>query len=73
MKTIYADFNNIGLEGFIRLTCVGTTRDLEAAGVVLVEGLQLTVSDGDLIADIVVRKSAEGSWGGEFIGEIRDC
>jgi len=73
MKTIYADFNNIGPEGPIRLTCVGTTHDLEAMGLALSEGLRLTVSDGDLIADIVVRKSAEGGWGGEFIGEIRDC
>ena len=70
---IYADSNNIDQDGFLRLNCAGTANDLALSGQVLNSGLTLVVSDGDLIANIIVRPpSTEGVWRGEIVGEIRE-
>ncbi|WP_223619064.1 hypothetical protein [Lysobacter sp. ESA13C] len=69
---IYADFNNFDPDGFIRLNCSGTESDLSNHSLTLVDGMELTVSDGDLTATIIVRApSPEGVWRGEIVGAIR--
>jgi hypothetical protein len=48
LDTVYADFNN--REGkSISLSCDGTKADLERLGLVLRDGLELRVCDGDLV------------------------
>lgn len=65
---IFADFNNMDPDGHLRLNLTGTTEDLVAAGIDLVDGLSLLVSDGDLFAEIVVVKPGrEGVWRGKII------
>jgi hypothetical protein len=69
--TIYADFNNRDESGFLRLNCDGTLSDLTSKSIVLYEGLQLSVSDGDLFAVIIVHAPDEELvWKGEIIGGI---
>ena len=72
-KVIFADFNNFDTDGFIRLNCVGTARDLESAGIVLQVNLRLVVSDGDLKAEIVVvPPSSEGVWRGKVVTDLEE-
>ena len=66
--TIFADFNNRDRDGCIRLNTVGTVADLARFSIQLKDGLQLSVSDGDLIARIAVRAPGhEGVWRGELL------
>ncbi|MFA6984816.1 MAG: hypothetical protein WC213_01240 [Arenimonas sp.] len=66
---IYADFNNRDADGCLRLNNAGTVNDLAEKSIVLTEGTRLVVSDGDLMAEIVVRSPCrEGVWRGEIIG-----
>jgi hypothetical protein len=60
---VYADFQNLDDSNRLRLTCMGTLRDLERQGITLKEGLVLTFytddadDDGrpdELLADGVV-------------------
>lgn len=44
---VYADFQNLDDEHRLRLTCSGTTRDLERLGLSLREGLNLTLYTDD--------------------------
>ena len=44
---IYADFQNLDDSNRLRLTCAGTTHDLERLGVQLREGLALTLYTDD--------------------------
>ncbi len=44
---IYADFHNADSQGRLRLTCAGTTRDLEGQQIKLAAGLTLTLYAGD--------------------------
>jgi len=70
---IYADFNNRDASGYLRLNNNGTVDDLFAAGISLVEGMKLTVSDGDLVAEIIVHMpGGELVWRGEVVGEISE-
>ena len=48
---VYADFNNADPRGRLRMNCAGTVADLAAQGVRLREGLELTLRDGELVAD----------------------
>lgn len=71
---IFADFNNRDGQGFLRLNTVGTIEDLSEQGIVLREGLRLTVSDGDLLAETVVRAPGdEGVWRVEIVEGPYDC
>lgn len=70
MKTnlIFADFNNRDEEGYLRLNTVGTIADLKKFSIALEDGLRLRVSDGDLMATIVVRRPAsDGIWRGQIL------
>ncbi len=62
--TIFADFHNADPLGRVRLNCTGTIRDLAERGIVLREGLHLTLSDDDeLEADAEVTFSeGEAQW-----------
>jgi hypothetical protein len=72
MKPIFADLNNIDADGCIRLNCSGTIADLNEAGIALEVGMLLTVTDGDLIAQVIVSSpSEEGVWRANVVGEIR--
>lgn len=71
---VYAYLNDCDPDGFVRLNSVGTIEDLAKQGIVLAEGLRLHVSDGDLSAEIVVRRpGSEGIWRGEIVGDPYDC
>lgn len=71
---IFADFNNRDVEGFLRLNTVGTVNDLAVQSIVLRDGLRLSVSDGDLVAEVVVRRpGSEGIWRGEIVDGPFDC
>ena len=60
---LFADFNNADRDGFVRLNTAGTRRDLATLGSVLVDGLEVQLSDGELIVDaVVVPPGAEGVW-----------
>ena len=61
--TLYADFNNADARGRLRLNCKGTLDDLAAAGKNLEEGLEVTLTDGELRVDgTVVASKEEGIW-----------
>lgn len=65
---IFADFNNRDQDGYLRLNTTGTFEDLDRLSIILEDGLRLRVSDGDLTADIVVRRPAyEGVWRGQIL------
>ncbi len=60
---LYADFNNADASGRLRLNCKGTLVDLAAAGRELEEGLEVTLTDGELRVDgTVVASTEEGIW-----------
>jgi len=59
IPSITADFNNADQSGRLRLTCVGTIKDLARLGVRLVAGLHVIVSDDELEADGEVLFSPE--------------
>jgi hypothetical protein len=71
---ILVDFNNAGPDGLLRLNCEGTIADLARHGIVLDDGLRLTVSDGDLMAEVVVRSpsSEERVWRAQVLGPVTD-
>ena len=57
---VYADFHNADPRGRVRLSCVGTVRDLEKQQITLSEGLRLVLTDDDeLEAEGEVRFSDE--------------
>ncbi len=60
---LFADFNNCDRLGHVRLNTEGTRDDLAAMQIVLSDGLPVQLDDHDeLLADGIVRRSAEGSW-----------
>lgn len=61
---LFADFNNADPEGRVRLSCVGTMKDLEALQISLCEGMRIVIDDHDgLFADAIVRWSeSEQIW-----------
>jgi hypothetical protein len=60
---IYVDFNNADAEGYVRLNCSGTLRDLERFGIALADGIAVIVHDGEIQADGIVRSAgSEGVW-----------
>ena len=62
-RKIYADFNNADVQGRLRLSCAGTLEDLRDKELELVEGLELTLSDGELAADgVATRSDDEAIW-----------
>jgi mRNA-degrading endonuclease RelE of RelBE toxin-antitoxin system len=73
---IYADYHNVDDENRVRLTSVGTRRDLTKHGLELRDGLAVTIymDDGDdagnrddLMADAIVRYNAkESCWVAEI-------
>ena len=66
MTVIYADFQNADTDGLIRLNCAGSISDLERNQIRLCDGLALTLSDGEIRAEGIVRKpGAEGVWRAE--------
>lgn len=70
---VFADFNNFDREGYIRLDFPTTKAQLDQLNLTFHEGLLLTVSDGDITADIeVVAPGTEGIWRGKVIGKMRD-
>src|SRR3972149_6200942 len=47
LPKIYADFQNVDDYGRLKLTCLGTRQDLQRQGIVLHEGLTLTLYTAD--------------------------
>jgi hypothetical protein len=60
---VFADFHNADTHGRLRLNCRGTIDDLAEHGIILVEGLHLWFSDGEMITEgTVSRSQEEGIW-----------
>lgn len=57
--SVYADFHNADPSGRVRLNLHGTAQDLKALSMELCDGLRLTLSDGELSVEGVVRFSGE--------------
>jgi hypothetical protein len=57
--TVYADFNNADPAGRVRLHVRGTVDDLKTFSIELCEGLELTLSDGELRVRGIVRFSTD--------------
>lgn len=63
LPTVFADFQSADPQGRLRLTCVGTLKDLARLGLVLTEGLRLILSDRELWVEGEVHYSPEErSW-----------
>ena len=60
---VFADFHNADVKGRVRLNCVGTMEDIKRHGIVLRDGLSLTIYSEELEVDSVVQYSeAEKLW-----------
>ena len=60
---IYVDFSNADADGFVRLNCSGTLRDVAASGLSFFEGMEILVHDGEIQTTGTVRKANyEGAW-----------
>jgi hypothetical protein len=63
VKTIYADFQNADIEGFVRLNCEGTLVALAPEGISLAAGQEFVLTDGELRTNaVVVEPGEEGIW-----------
>ena len=51
---IMADFHNADEQGKLRLTCIGTIRDVAKLGIGLHDGMELVLVDDDLEVDGIV-------------------
>lgn len=63
---VYVDFQNADNDGFVRLNTCGSICDLGRLGIVLRDGLDLTVSDGEISVPGTVR-----SPGSEGLGRVQ--
>jgi hypothetical protein len=62
MSKIWVDFNNMGVDG-VRLNCNGTLEDIDDKGIVLTQGLELTIWFEDLSAEsTVMYSSVDNCW-----------
>lgn len=69
---VFADFQNADARGRLRLTTVGTLKDLSQQGVTLTDGLALTVYEPDeLEADGTVQWSEDEQLWVADIGPVR--
>ena len=56
---VFADFHNADAKGRVRLNCAGTVEDLKRQGIVLRDGLPLTIYSEELEVEGVVHYSEE--------------
>jgi hypothetical protein len=56
---VYADLQNADIKGRLRLNCVGTMQDLARQGILLRDGLKLTVYNEESKVDAKVMYSEE--------------
>ena len=56
---VFADFHNADVQGRLRLSCVGTTADLQRHGILLREGQSLTIYSEELEVEGIVHYSEE--------------
>lgn len=62
-QAVRVDINNADVEGFIRLVCVGTEKDLARLGITLMPGLAIVAHDGEIeFHGIVHASGTEGIW-----------
>jgi hypothetical protein len=59
---IYADFNNLDCNGRVRLRVLGTLTDLATQKIVLHDGMQVILSDGELVVAGIVRCDHQEGW-----------
>jgi hypothetical protein len=62
MKRIYADFNGIGADGTLRLTCVGSIESILAMKDTLEHGETVLLSDGELEVVARVFRGNDQDW-----------
>jgi len=68
---ITADFNNIDPLGRVRLNTIGSIESLAQSGIRLRDGVGLVLTDGELVADVVLEFSDEQIWVGRMRGGFR--
>ncbi|WP_257387988.1 hypothetical protein [Tahibacter caeni] len=71
-KVFFADFNHFAEDGLLWLDYPTTHAQLRDCGLVMALGLRLTVSDGDVTADVVVSAGPAGGWRGRIVSEMID-
>ena len=59
---IMADFHNADEQGRLRLTCIGTIRDVAKLGISLHDGMELVLVDDDLEVEGVVEWNPDEAW-----------
>lgn len=62
MKRIYADFDGIGADDVLPLTCRGSVDAIAAQAEELRSGEDVVLSDGELEVVARVTRSVDGSW-----------
>lgn len=60
MKEVYADFNDIGNDGVLPLTCAGSVASIASLGGALTDGECVWLTDGELRARGRVHRTANG-------------
>ncbi|MBB3228423.1 hypothetical protein FHW69_003058 [Luteibacter sp. Sphag1AF] len=65
-QLIFLDFGNADESDIIRLTTVGSLRDLATLGVELKEVLELHITDGEISASAVVQRR-DGMWASKVL------
>ena len=63
---VFADFNNADHLGRVRLNTVGASDDIQRNGIVLTNGMQVTLYDGELIIVGTVRFDDAEGWVAEI-------
>lgn len=62
-RAIAIDFQNADADGFVRLNTVGAISTIASQGLVLSDGIEVTVTDGEIELHGVIRKpGSEGLW-----------
>lgn len=62
MRQLYADFNDIGQDGILSLTCMGSMQSILELQPPLQDGERVLLSDGELEVIAEVRARREGVW-----------
>jgi hypothetical protein len=62
VKQIYAEFNDIAVEGVLPLTCSGSIKSISMLNDELRDGEEVLLTDGDLRVLARVYRRADGSW-----------
>lgn len=63
---VFADFNNADPLGRVRLNTDGAREDIQRNGIVLTNGIQVTLYDGELVTVGIVQHDDHEGWVAEI-------